>query len=436
MDYHNRPHENLDGINDPIMGAIMDTKRIGGGKSKFKPWIKIGAIGLIFSCALVFLPIPVKEGGNGTLQMSMCIITYLLWDMCYTLVNVPYGSLNSAISADPNERTSLSTWRTIGAAIGGLLCMVLPYILYEGGGEGRNLLGGRLVWVALVMGVLAYVAYQMCLKMTVERFELPAQESQKLDVKKTLKAFVKNRPLLAISLASMAQIIFFSSIMSTVKWLAQVFFSGNADDTIFLVTIISYIPMVIALPFVGKLVKRFGKKLVAGVPFAISIVATLVLLLIPMKPFEARSTVIFIAGLAFIQLGGGTFQVICWAMITDCIDYQQVKSGDRLEGSVYAMYSLFRKVAQGVAMSLPLLCMTRIAGYNPKPATGNIVDQAAGVPEKMMTVSLVLVLIGSVLMAFALLFLYNLGKKEVEEIGRTLGREVAGELEDSSDACE
>jgi Na+/melibiose symporter and related transporters len=51
-----------DGINDPIMGALMDAKRIGSGKSKFKPWIRIGSIGLIFTYALVFLPIPVKEG--------------------------------------------------------------------------------------------------------------------------------------------------------------------------------------------------------------------------------------------------------------------------------------------------------------------------------------------------------------------------------------
>ncbi|MEG1986478.1 MAG: glycoside-pentoside-hexuronide (GPH):cation symporter [Clostridia bacterium] len=416
-----------DGINDPIMGAIMDAKRVGHAKSKFKPWIKIGSIGLIFSCALVFLPIPVKAGGNGNLQVAICILTYLLWDVCYTLVNVPYGSLNSAISGDPNERTSLSTFRSIGAALGSLVCMVLPFILYEGEENARNLKGERLVWVALILGILAFFAYHACIRMTTERFSFDENVNEKFSIKKTAKAFFCNRPLIAMCVASMALIIFFSSTTATVKWLAQCYLYGNADKMIFLATVITYLPIILVLPFVGKLVRKFGKKLSAGVPFIISVVATMILMLIPLKPFDKNSTIVFIAGLAVIQFGGGIFQFICWAMITDCIDYQQLRSGDRLEGSVYAFYSLFRKIAQGIAMALPLLCMTRFAGFQPR--LDNIVNQSAGVPEKMMLVTLTLVLIGSLLMVFSLLVAYNLGKNEVDNIGKQLGRNEVEEGE-------
>lgn len=103
-----------DAVNDPIMGGIMDSRRI-SAKSKYKPWIRIGSFGLIVSGALAFLPIP---HASYAMRVIVCVVTYLAWDIFYTLVNVPYGTLNSAISADPNERTQLSTYRSIGAGAG------------------------------------------------------------------------------------------------------------------------------------------------------------------------------------------------------------------------------------------------------------------------------------------------------------------------------
>ena len=85
-----------DAVNDPIMGGIMDSRRI-SAKSKYKPWIRIGSFGLIVSGALAFLPIP---HASYAMRVIVCVVTYLAWDIFYTLVNVPYGTLNSAISAD------------------------------------------------------------------------------------------------------------------------------------------------------------------------------------------------------------------------------------------------------------------------------------------------------------------------------------------------
>ena len=110
-----------DGVNDPIMGGIMDSVKIGKSGSKFKPWMSIAAIGLTVTGALVFLPVP---DAALWLKVTLCVVTYLLWDFCYTLMNVPYGSLSAAITADPLERTSLSTWRSVGAAGGGAIAML------------------------------------------------------------------------------------------------------------------------------------------------------------------------------------------------------------------------------------------------------------------------------------------------------------------------
>ena len=151
-------------------------------------------------------------------------------------------------------------------------------------------------------------------------------------------------------------------------------------------------------------------------PFALSIAASVVMLSIPI-PDNTGGMIVYIAGLMLIQTGGGMFNLITWAMVNDCIDYQQLKTGVREEGSVYAMYSLFRKISQGVSLSLPLLCM-RAVGYDPQAEP--IGDQAPGVPEAMVKMSIVLMLIGAVIMFVSFVFIYNLGKKEVAAMQKKL----------------
>ena len=400
-----------DGINDPIMGGIMDAVRIGKGKSKFKPWIKIGSIGLIVSGALVFLPIP---DAAAWVKIAVCIVTYLLWDVCYTFLNVPYGALSSAITGDPIERTQLSTWRSIGAAIGGAICMLLPLLVYD---QNDNIIGDRLIWIGLGMGAIAFVAYMLCIRMTTERVVVPVEHRQRFNYFKTIKGFLHNRPLLALCLATFASIVFLMSSTQTTKWLFQVHF-GDAGTMVTVASILTYLPMVFFIPFTAKLVRRFCKKYAVGVSFVLSIVAGIVMLIVPV-PADKTGSYIYIAGLMVIQVGGGMFNLIAWAMVNDCIDYQEIKTGKREEGSIYAMYSLFRKISQGVALSLPLLCMQAV-DYNPQ--ANPIGNQLPGVSERMVRMSVGLMLIGAVVMLVSFLLIYNLGKKEVAEMAKTLGR--------------
>jgi len=396
-----------DAINDPIMGGVMDSIKIGNG-GKFKPWIKIGSYGLILGGALVFLPIP---NASTAVKVAICIITYLFWDVSYTLVNVPYGAFNAAISADTGERAQLSTFRSIGGGLGGLVIMILPVFLFD---DADNLLGGRLIWAGAGLGVVAFFSFRLFLKLTTERVEV-LRERQKFNYFKTIKGFLTNRPALALSLASFALLVFFMSTSVTNTLIFQIYFK-NAKMTA-LASILSYVPLVISIPFVSYFVKRFGKKLAAGMPLLISVVTSVIMLLIPFDPAKVWSGWVYIAGLSLIQLGGGMFQLICWAMVADCIDYQHIKTGRRDEGSVYAFYSLFRKLAQGVGAAIVPIFMVWV-GYQESLGP----NQLDGVGEKMKDVSILLVLAGSAIMAFFTLVGYNLGKKQVAEINEKLGK--------------
>ena len=118
----------FDAVNDVVIGNLVDTKRI-GKKSKYMPWIILGGLTLVLFNILLFVPVKnFPEIGKDL----WCLVTYCLWSIAYTMVNVPYGSLHSVITDKPNERTSLSTFRSIGAALPAIVIMiVLPRIVYD-----------------------------------------------------------------------------------------------------------------------------------------------------------------------------------------------------------------------------------------------------------------------------------------------------------------
>lgn len=393
-----------DAINDPLMGTIIDRRRIGSG-SKFKPWINIGSYGLIISAALFFLPFP---GVNNVIKTVLFLGSYLVWDLCYTLVNVPYGAMNSTITADPTQRTQLSVFRSIGAGVGALMCMALPYIVYD---KEDNLLGGRFFPIALIMGVMAYFCFLGVRKLTTERVA-PVEVDEKVSYVTAMKAFLKNRPLLGLGFASFAYIVFFTSTSQTANNLVfQCYF--HRTDLMMIGTIVSYLPMVIGIFFGTKLCTRYGKRIAAGAPFIVSVAAAAAMLFVPISP---DSVWLWVAGFTVINLGSGIFTIVMWAMVSDCIDYQQYKTGVREEGSVYAVYSLFRKLAQGIGASFVAIVMEK-AGYNGALGADQLPETALAIKNA----TVVLFLVGSVLVAASLLFIYNLGKKEVNEVTEALG---------------
>ena len=116
-----------DAINDPLIGAMIDADKRKYKMGKFKTYIFIGAIGLLVAGALVFLPFPNAELW---LKCVLFIGGYIIWDACYTVANVPYGSMLSLVTEDSAERSQLSTWRSIGSMFGNLVPqMILPMLI-------------------------------------------------------------------------------------------------------------------------------------------------------------------------------------------------------------------------------------------------------------------------------------------------------------------
>ncbi|MBQ4626458.1 MAG: MFS transporter, partial [Clostridia bacterium] len=118
-----------DAINDPLIGSLIDNDKRKYKMGKFKMYIFVGACGLLVAGAAVFLPVP---NASVVVKAILFVLGYIVWDACYTVANVPYGSMLSLITEDSGERAQLSTWRSIGSMFGNIIpTIILPMLIWQ-----------------------------------------------------------------------------------------------------------------------------------------------------------------------------------------------------------------------------------------------------------------------------------------------------------------
>lgn len=401
----------FDAVNDPIIGALVDRRRP-SKSGKFRPWILWGSFAVLLTTVLLFLDIRALSHG---MRFAYCLIMYCLWSIAYTATNVPYGSLNAALTDDIAQRATLSSLRNIGAAAAmGILMIGMPMIMY---GEKDAQTGispivpERFVWIALGAGLIGMIGFLMLYFMTRERAVLPDKE-EKYEFKRALLAFLKNRPAVGMSVASFAQLACFMSTTTMVQYVYQVYFRDT--DMIIVATIVIAIPMMLLIPFVSRLTRRFGKKEMSTWPLLGAIVILAVMLVIPL-PRTTAGGWIYLVLLGLANGCSGLFTLVTWSFVADAVDYQECQTGRREEGTVYAIYSFVRKMGQAVCQGLISVLLAAI-GFD----TNNVVATTDAVALNVTRLSVALPLAGAVVMFLAMLLIYNLDKKKTIELSEML----------------
>ena len=403
----------FDAVNDIVIGNLVDTKRI-GKKSKYMPWILLGAVTLIIFNVMIFAP--VKDFPYAG-KYAWCLVSYCLWSIAYTMVNVPYGSLHSVITDDPQQRVSLSTFRSIGAALPAIIIMiVLPGIVYDKvknpttGIEEQVLKGETLLPVAIGMSAFALLVLYGTTVLVKERVSRDADESTTgmKSMLSAVKSFFTNRAMVGATFASVASVALFNSTMALNNMVFQYFFKDT--DKVGIAMIGSYAPMIFVMVFLGKLTKKFGKKNLLVVTMLIGTIAGIVSLFAPVTP-DSKGMIVYIICLMGLNVGNAVFQISVWAIVADCIEVSYRKTGKSEEGSLYALYSFFRKLSQGIgqaAVSWGLVAIGFVEGEN--------AVQSADFGDKVKSLYFIVLAIGSLVAFLAMKFIYNIGKKEEEEM--------------------
>ena len=424
-----------DAINDPIIGAMIDADTRKYKMGKFKTYIFIGACGLILGGAAVFLPFP---NASTIVKAVLFILGYVIWDAAYTMANVPYGSMLSLVTEDAAERAQLSTWRSIGSMVGNMLpSIILPFLIWENvvdeagnpvineetGKQVQTLLGDRVFIAALIMGFIGFAFFFFMIKkitIRVDEYSVKTADGEKFNFFKAIGNFMKNRPAVGATLAAMGMFLGMQSATSATTVMFATYF-GKAQLS-GIVMLIGFLPMFLFIPFIKKLVDKFGKKEASVGGMIVSLVGGVIMLFFPMISNVDVALLVYMAGLVFFGIGMGVYTCVSWALMADAIDYAEWKFGKREEGTVYALHSFFRKLAQGVGPSIVLVLMG-VLGYVSELGTEG---QSFQTSHNMCWLVAGLYLFSAILQFVGVGIIFNLDKKTLAKMNEELAVRRAG----------
>ena len=396
-----------DAINDPIIGSMVDADKRTYKRNKFLQYIWVGSIGLLVAGAAMFLPFP---NAPMVLKYVLFVVGYILWDAFYTIANVPYGSLLSLITNDPGDRAMLSSFRSVGSMVGNMLPMaILPFLIYDSNNE---LKGNTVFWAALIMGGIGFLCFQFMIKNTVIRVETEVkcneEEAPKFNVFKAFGSFMKNRAAVGATLAPVGMFIgMYGSSYATTAMFQSYFHNSQISGVM---QIIQMLPMFAFMPFVRKIVAKFGKKEAVTFGTIIALAGYVLLLILPITP-DNKGMFMWVGGQLIAGIGGGIYQCVSWSLMADAMDYGEWKFGVREEGTTYALHSFFRKLAQGVGPSLGLFVAAALGFVE---ANGG--NQTFEVALRMRYQAAAFYVVSGLIQFVGLALVYNLDKKTLAKV--------------------
>lgn len=389
----------VDAFTDVTMGRICDRSKM-TPVGKFKPWIRrmCGPVAiasfLMYQSALADLPMAIKIG--------YLFVTYILWgSIFYTSINIPYGSMASAISPEANDRQSLSTFRTMGGMFAGMIVGAgVPMVAYDTVEGNAVLNGGRFTVIAGVFSVLAVLCYLLCYSLTTERVKPEVVEQKQVGVVEMLKNAAKNRALISIIAASIVMLLAQLTMQSMANYVYPNFYGNTTAQSAS--TVVMMVTMFIAAALAKPVANKIGK---AELSVISNILATVIcVILFFMRP---ENVWVYVGMISLCWLGLGMFSMVCWALITDVIDYSEIVNGVREDGSTYALYSFARKLGQAASAGLSGLLLSMI-GYSQATAFDESVKNG------IFNISTLVPALGFGLLAAVLWFWYPLHKKQVD----------------------
>ncbi len=390
----------VDAFTDTAMGQIVD-RTPATAKGKFIPWMRrfMGPVALasLLMYASWFADMPY------TFKVVWLVVTYLLWgSICYTGVNIPYGSMASAISDNPDERTQLSTWRTIGGTLANMVVgVVLPLVVYYKDVDGNSILSGTKMSICAVFcSIFAVVCYMLCTSLSVERVKIEVK-TEDFSLGQLFKQLFSSRALISIIVAAivllLAQLVM--SGMNAYIW--PNYFNNTTYQSLASFAGV-FVMLILAIAVIPPTSKKFGKKEVSIAGSIVAVVAFVFAFIV-----HTTSPMVYMVVFCLGFVGIAFFNTVIWAMIIDVIDEDEVRRGTRSDGTIYSLYSFARKCGQAFSSGLTGLLLTMV-GYTAATAFDT------NVVNGIYNISTIVPAIGFGLLIIVLAFWYPLDKKTVD----------------------
>ena len=291
--------------------------------------------------------------------------------------------------------------------------IIVPLMLFKD----NNPVGSRFLPLTLVLGIISFGAFMLTYFLCEERIKPTKKEQVKFDYIATLKAIGKNRPMVGLIICTLVFKLFCFSTGSTNQYVFMCYFRDT--KLLSLSNLATMLPMILCMTCVTPLTKRFGKKALCSWPFLGSFIVDMILAFAPISSPYVWIALQFVSG-AFM----GLFSLLMWALIADCIDYQEMITGRREEGTVYATYNFLSKFVSSFSSSIIAVGLS-VSGY----VVAMQSEQTLEVANNLKIMSGILPAFGCLIAFLAMYFIYNLDNQKLSEMNVALGRNADGSLE-------
>ena len=360
-----------DGINDPIMGFIVEKVHFKLGK--FKPWILIGAIGNTLAVILLFLVRP----ANSWVFVGLMIAFYVLWDTFFTMNDIGYWAMLPSLSSDDQERATLTSRVTICAAIGGFLmtasATLLPVSLHEKGIASGTVYGVMAIVVSLLFLASQTAVFFFCQE---KARDLKQEEaSEKSSLADLFKIVAKNPQIrvvvIGIFLYYLASGVLTGGIGLNYFYLAAGYGGSSGGLIVTLISVFYVISMIASQALYPIIAKKVSKQKILTVATIVTFVGAvgffltcfplfgnkpLSLMFNGATPTEGMDFGWAFGGLMFCNylfpfiffFGAGFVYMVLLVMFQDAIDYQEYEFGERKESVISAWRPLDVKLGSAL----------------------------------------------------------------------------------------
>lgn len=357
-----------DAVNDPMMGALMDKMfaKHQNPKGKFRPWL-LRATPLLAITAIAFWTLPTFF--EGTAMLVVLFFCKIAYEACYTMFNIPMGSMLSAMASNDSERASLSSARGFGGIIGNMLpTMIFPLLLKKYGDS--NAIG-----YAIGAVICAGIGFVLCLMhyfWTEERNVTASTNADDIKFTDILKVFRVNRPFVALCLHGIC--------ICTMQYVNQTLASYMYADVLGDVGMMSFSSMIsmpmmfvvlIGAPILAKkisLEKMIRYSLLLGSAMFGGLFVMHLVMEVPAFVHMVVSSLALSFAMVSIQMQ--------WGLVAEAIDYNELVTGKRTEGSIYGTFNLARRIGQTVGNSAAVLALGWI-GYDSVAAAQGLAQSAS-----------------------------------------------------------
>jgi GPH family glycoside/pentoside/hexuronide:cation symporter len=371
-----------DAINDPLFGQISDRVRTRWGRRRV--FLLFGSLPLGLSFMLIWVVPPLGEVGLAVYYAA----AFIVFDTIFTMVHVGYNALTPEMTPDYDERSSLNGYRMVFSIAGTLGAIILATVL------GWYITDQRLLYAALgfILGVFSIIPPLIVYRVTWEQpaDALPAP----LPLRRALKETLTNRPfILVMGLYLLSWTA--ASILAAVLVYFATYYLGVPEQATYYV-LVAQAAAIFFIPLIVWLARRLDKRRAFILGSASWIAALLGIYTLGPGQSQFAYLLAFFSG-----IGIAAAYVIPWAMVPDIIEYDQLQTGQRREGSYYAFASFFQKLATGAAIWAMGQALAWTGYINPSPADPHPAQPDGAIQAIRVFASLVPVVLLLLAIAFA-----------------------------------